>query len=328
MTAPVDLTEILRARERIADAAVITPLLPALGMPLPADVDLAFKAENLQRTGSFKFRGAYNAIASLPPEERRRGVVTYSSGNHGQAVAAAAHLLGVKAVVVMPEDAVTLKVRLTREWGADVEFAGRTSLSREERALDLARSEGYLVIPPFDDRRIVAGQGTVGLEILEQCSDVETVVVQVGGGGLISGIATAVKMQRPDVRIIGVEPEGAADAQASFESGTLTTWDTISTVADGLRTSRIGNLNFATIQAYVDDVITVSDSEIMTAMLVLAMSAKLVVEPSGAVASAGVLTGRAGATGKTVAVISGGNVDPALLASSLETSERSTVSSR
>lgn len=328
MTGPVDLTEIVRARERIAAAAVVTPLLPALGITTPEGVELMLKAENLQRTGSFKFRGAYNAIAGLPPEERSRGVITYSSGNHGQAVAAAAHMLGIRAVVVMPEGAIPLKVRLTREWGAEVEFAGRTSLSREERALELAKTNGYKVIPPFDDRRIIAGQGTVGLEILEQCPDVETVVVQVGGGGLISGIATAVKVQKPEVRIIGVEPEGGADARESFQSGRLMTWDNIDTIADGLRTSRIGELNFATIRTYVDDIITVSDEEILAVVGTLATSAKLVAEPSGAVATAGVLTGRAGETGKTVAVISGGNVDPSLLASVLEASERSTVASR
>jgi threonine dehydratase len=168
----------------------------------------------------------------------------------------------------------------------------------------------------------------VGLEILEQHPEVETVVVQIGGGGLISGIATAVKVQRPEVRIIGVEPEGGADARASFQSGTLTTWESINTVADGLRTSRIGELNFATIRAYVDDIVTVTDEEILDTVGTLAASAKLVVEPSGAVATAGVLTGRAGPTGKTVAVISGGNVDPSLLASVLEESERSTVASR
>ncbi len=328
MTAPIDLSEIVRARERIAPAALVTPLLPALDMAMPDGVELGLKAENLQRTGSFKFRGAYNAIAGLPPDERSHGVITYSSGNHGQAVAAAAHMLGVRAVVVMPEDAIPIKVRLTREWGAEVEFAGRTSLSREQRARELAETHGYTVIPPFDDRRIIAGQGTVGLEILEQRPDVETVVVQVGGGGLISGIATAIKVQRPDVRIIGVEPEGGADARASLQSGTLTTWDNIDTVADGLRTSRIGELNFATIRTYVDDIVTVSDDEILAAVGTLATASKLVVEPSGAVAAAGVLTGRAGETGKTVAVISGGNVDPSLLASVLGTSGRSTVGSR
>jgi threonine dehydratase len=255
-------------------------------------------------------------------------VITYSSGNHGQAVAAAAHFLGVRAVVVMPEDAIPLKVERTREWGAETEFAGRTSLSREQRALELAELHGYVVIPPFNDPRIIAGQGTVGLEILHQWPDLETVVVQVGGGGLVSGVATAVKVQRPDVRVVGVEPEGGADARESFHSGTLTTWDSINTVADGLRTSRIGELNFAAIRAYVDDIVTVSDAEILAAVGALAVHAKLVVEPSGAVATAAVLSGRSGIRGRTVAIISGGNVDPSALAAILETAEQSTVSSR
>lgn len=328
MTAPVDLAEIVRARDRISNAALRTPLLPVPGLTVPDGVELRLKAENLQRTGSFKFRGAYNAISSVPPEERGRGVITYSSGNHGQAVAAAAHLLGVSAVVVMPEDAIGLKVERTREWGATIEFAGRTSLSRERRALELAEEHGYVVIPPFDDPRIIAGQGTAGLEILEQWPELETVVVQVGGGGLISGVATAIKVQRPDVRVIGVEPEGGADARESFHSGTLTTWDSINTVADGLRTSRIGQLNFAAIRAYVDDIVTVSDEEILQTVGELATLAKLVVEPSGAVASAAILSGRSGARGRTVALVSGGNVDPAALARILETAERSTATSR
>jgi threonine dehydratase len=328
MSAPVDLSEIVRARERIAPAAVLTPVLPGFALDVPECVDLGLKAENLQRTGSFKFRGAYNAVSSLPPEERSRGVITYSSGNHGQAVAAAAHLLGVRAVVLMPEDAIPYKVERTRQWGATVEFAGRTSLAREQRAREMAEEQGYVIIPPFDDSRIIAGQGTTGLEILEQCPDVETVVVQVGGGGLISGVATAVKVQRPEARVIGVEPEGGADARASFQSGTLTTWDSINTVADGLRTSRIGELNFAAIRAYVDDIVTVSDEEILATVRELALSAKLVVEPSGAVATAAVLTGRAGAQGRTVAVISGGNTDPTALAWILETAERSAVPTR
>lgn len=323
MTAPIDLSEIVRARERISPVALETPILPAVGLDVPPGMELWLKAESLQRTGSFKFRGAYNAISSLPPEERARGVITYSSGNHGQAVAAAAHLLGIRAVVVMPEDAVPLKVDRTREWGAEVDFAGTSSLDRERRALQLSEEHGYVVIPPFDDRRIIAGQGTVGLEIVEQRPDVEAVLVQVGGGGLISGIATAIKVQHPHIRIIGVEPEGGADAQASFQSGTLTTWDSINTVADGLRTSRIGELNFAAIRAYVDEIVTVSDEEILDTVRALATGVKLVVEPSGAVATAAALSGRAG-LGETraVAVISGGNIDPAMLVSVLESPGR------
>ncbi len=315
----VSLADIRQAGDRIAQAAVRTPLLPAFALHAPGDHQLWLKAENLQRTGSFKFRGAYNAVAGLSPAERERGVITYSSGNHGQAVACAAHLLGVRAIVVMPEDAVPVKVAATRRWGATIEFAGHTSLDRQERAMELVAENGYTVIPPFDDRRIIAGQGTVGLEIVEQLPEVEVVVVQIGGGGLISGIVTAVKALRPRTRVIGVEPEGGADARESFKSGNLTTWERIDTVADGLRTSRIGDLNFATIRELLDDIVTVSDDEILDTVGRMAMDVKVVAEPSGAVAPAAVLTGRLAARrAQVAAVISGGNIAPATLASCLE----------
>jgi threonine dehydratase len=310
---PVDLHEIQHAHNRLADVSVRTPVL-AYGGDVPAGNKLWLKAECLQRTGSFKFRGAYNAISSLSAEERERGVITYSSGNHGQAVACAASMLGVRSVVVMPEDAIPVKVALTRRWGAAVEFAGHSSLDRQARALELVEEHGYTVIPPFDDRRIIAGQGTTGLEILEQKPNVEAVVVPVGGGGLISGISTAIKALRPDVRVIGVEPDGGADAKASFETGTLVTLGHVETVADGLRTSRIGDLNFATIRECVDEIVTVSDEQALQAVGLLANEARLVVEPSGAVTTAAVLFGRTGLTATAVlAVISGGNIDPARL---------------
>lgn len=321
---PVTLRDIEHARERIAEAAARTPLLPALGLQVPNGNQLWFKAENFQRTGSFKFRGAYNAVAGLSAEERARGVITYSSGNHGQAVACAAHLLGVKAVIVMPEDAVPVKVAATERWGAEVVFAGHTSLDRQGRAEELIAERGYTVIPPFDDRRIIAGQGTAGLEIVEQLPDVEVVAIQIGGGGLVSGIATAIKALRPGVRIIGVEPEGGADAQASFRAGKTITWDHVETVADGLRTSRIGNLNFAIISSLLDDIVTVSDAEILDTVGKLALDVKLVAEPSGAVAPAAVLTGKLGIEGaRVVAVVSGGNIAPLQLAACVdETSQQ------
>jgi threonine dehydratase len=310
---PVALDEIRRARERLEGVIVRTPLL-RFGGATPDGISLWLKAESLQRTGSFKFRGAYNAIAGLSEEERQRGVITYSSGNHGQAVACAAHLLGVRAVVVMPEDAIPVKVELTRRWGAEIEFAGHTSLDRQARAFELIEEHGYAVLPPFDDRRIIAGQGTAGLEILEQLPEVDAVVVPVGGGGLISGISTAIKTQRPEVRVIGAEPEGGADAKASLETGTLVTLGHVDTIADGLRTSRIGDLNFATIRECVDEIVAVSDEETLRAVGILANEAKLVVEPSGAVTTAAVLFGHTGLKDlKTAAVISGGNVDPARL---------------
>lgn len=310
---PVTLDEIRQAQDRLGGVIVRTPLL-RYGGALPAGIELWLKAESLQRTGSFKIRGAYNAISQLNEDERGRGVITYSSGNHGQAVACAAHLLGIKAVIVMPEDAIPVKVELTRRWGADIEFAGHTSLDRQARALELVEEHGYAVIPPFDDRRIIAGQGTAGLEVLEQRPDVEAVVVPVGGGGLISGISTAIKALRPDVRIIGVEPEGGADAKASLETGTLVTLGHVDTVADGLRTSRVGDLNFATIRECVDEIVTVPDEQTLRAVGMLVNEARLVVEPSGAVTTAAVLFGHTGLSPcSVVAVISGGNIDPARL---------------
>jgi len=307
----VTIDDIRRARERILGPIVQTPLLPAFALQGADDNAVWIKAESLQRTGSFKARGAYNAVAGLDPEQRRRGVITYSSGNHGQAVAFAAHELGVRAVVVMPEDAVPLKVELTRQWGAEIQFAGHTSLDRQERAMELVQRHGYVVIPPFDDPRIIAGQGTAGIEIVEQLPDVDAVVVPVGGGGLISGIATALKSLRPEALVIGVEPEGAADARDSLARGSLVTWDRIDTVADGLRTSRVGELNFAAIQRYVDSIVTVPEDAILRTVGALARAMKIVVEPSGAVAPAAVLGGYTGLSKKRIAAVaSGGNVDP------------------
>jgi threo-3-hydroxy-L-aspartate ammonia-lyase len=317
--APVAIDEVYEARERIHGVAVLTPLIETAGLEIPAGNELRLKTENFQRTWSFKLRGAYNAVSSLSVEERSRGVITYSSGNHGQAVACAASLLDIQAVIVMPEDAIAIKVEMTRKYGAEVVFAGHTSLDRQQRAMELIEEHGYVVIPPFDDRRIIAGQGTAGLEIVEQWPEVEAVVVPVGGGGLLSGVATAVKALRPDVRVIGVEPDGAADARDSWTGGSITTWDSVDTVADGLRTSRVGELNFATMRELVDDIVTVSDLEILTAVRTLVNGAKLVAEPSGAVAPAAVLTGKTGLRNtRVVAIISGGNIDPVRLRSCLE----------
>jgi threonine dehydratase len=317
--ATVTIDDIRRARERIADVVLQTPVLPFLGRDIPGGNLLWLKAESLQRTASFKLRGAYNAVASLQPEERARGVITYSSGNHGQAVACAAHLLGLQAVIVMPEDAIQLKVDATRRWGAEIIFEGHTSLDRQQRAMRMVRERSYTVIPPFDDARIIAGQGTLGLEIAEQLPGIDAVVAQVGGGGLMSGVATAIKALLPEVRVIGVEPEGGADAKESLESGSPVTWARIDTVADGLRTSRIGDLNFAAMREFVDEIVTVPDEEILQTVGIMANEAKLVVEPSGAVAAAAILFGRTGLHGKrVVAVVSGGNIEPARLQSCLE----------
>lgn len=315
----VTLDDIYRARERLAGITARTPLHQFFGQEVPGGNTLWLKAENLQRTGAFKLRGAYNAVAGLDAGERSSGVITYSSGNHGQAVACAASLLGVRAVVVMPEDAVAVKVAATKRWGAEIEYAGLTSLARQERALELAGAHGFAVIPPFDDPRIIAGQGTAGLEIVEQLPTVDVVLAPCGGGGLLSGIAIAVKELRPEVRVVGVEPVGAADAKASLEAGALTTWNQIETISDGLRTSRVGESNFQAMQSYVDQIVTVSDEETLRAVGILARQAKLVAEPSGAVAPAAALFGHTDFRGATmVAVISGGNIEPDRLIACLQ----------
>jgi len=245
-------------------------------------------------------------------------VITYSSGNHGQGVAYAARALGAKAVIVMPSNAPAIKREATASLGAEIVLVGPGSLERQIRAEELSAQYGYVIVPPFNDEKIVAGQGTMGLEILEDLPEVETVLVPVGGGGMLSGVATAIKLSKPGVRVIGVEPELAADAQASLRAGKIvqsTAEQASQTIADGLRTQSIGNINFEHIRLYVDDILTVSESEIREAMLWLATNPKTVAEPSGAVAVAGFLfhEDQLPKTTMNVAIISGGNVDPKIL---------------
>ncbi len=284
---------------------------------------LWFKPESLQPIGSFKLRGAYNKIASLSDDERRRGVITYSSGNHAQGVAYSARAIGAKAVVVMPRSAPVIKIEATKALGAEVVPVGPSSAERQRKAEELAAQHGYVIIPPFNDEKIIAGQGTVGLEIVEDLPDVELVLVPVGGGGLVSGVATAVKLLRPQAKVVGVEPELAADAQASLRAGKIVAWSGEQvgrTLADGLRTQHIGEINFEHIRRYVDDIITVSEGEIREAMRRLALGARLVAEPSGAVTSAAFFfhSDELSRADKTVAIISGGSVEARLLASVLE----------
>jgi threonine ammonia-lyase medium form len=289
---------------------------------------LYLKPENLQPIGAFKLRGAYNKISSLSPQERRCGVIAYSSGNHAQGVAYAARALGVKAVIVMPERAPALKLEATSGMGAELVLVGPGSDERKSKAEELAREHGYILIPPYNDEQIIAGQGTIGLEILEDLPDLETVIVPVGGGGMISGVATAVKESKPSVNVIGVEPELAADAQASLRSGRivqLPAAEVTRTSADGLASQSIGEINFEHIHRYVDDIVVVSEDEIREAMRLLAGNPKTIAEPSGAVAVAAFLFHRheLARTRVNVAIISGGNVAPETLeelkASSVET---------
>jgi threonine dehydratase len=309
----VGLGEIEAAAVRVRPAARVTPLIevPWCGA---GSGTLFLKCENFQPMGAFKIRGAYNMLAQLSNEALSRGVITYSSGNHGQAVALAAQLLGAKAVIVMPTTAPRVKVEGAQGFGAEVTFAGTTSLERKARAEAIAAARGLTMVPPFDHPMIIAGQGTVGLEILDQCPDVATVVVEVGGGGLSSGVAAAIKQRKPEVRVVGVEPEGAAKMSRSLEAGGPVTLDRVATIADGLMTVRPGDLTFEHVKAFVDQVVTVNDAAMVRAIQWLYRHARLVVEPSGAVTTAAVMLGRDGidaSKGPVVAIVSGGNVEAA-----------------
>ena len=316
MTELVTLAELREARERLRGVALHTPLLPWAGQDMPGA--LWVKPEGLQPIGSFKLRGAYNKIAQLTAAQRACGVITYSSGNHAQGVAYAARSVGAKAVIVMPSNAPQVKVKATLALGAEIVIVGPGTVERQARAEALAAEFGYVVIPPFDDRDIIAGQGSAGLEIVEDRPAVDLVLAPVGGGGLLSGVAAAVKQMRPGARVIGVEPELAADAAESFKTGAIvgfTGEQTARTAADGLRTQSVGQLNFAHMQAYVDDVVTVSEAEIREAMRQVIYAARVVAEPSGAVALAAALfhRDRLPVARETVAILSGGNVEPDLL---------------
>ena len=321
----VTLADIRDAQARLRDVAVRTPLI---NVPLRESRDadhpefwkLFVKPENLQPIGAFKLRGAYNKIASLSEEERKHGVISYSSGNHAQGVAYAARALGIKAVIVMPDNAPAVKRQATLALGADIVTVGPGSEERQHRAEALAAEHGYAMVPPYNDERIIAGQGTMGLEILEDLPDVQTVLVPVGGGGMISGIAAAIKLgaQQP-VKVIGVEPEFAADAQASLRSGKLEEFSAAQiarTIADGLRTQKLGDITFAHMQRFVDDIVTVSEDEIREAVRRLSADPRITAEPSGAVAVAAFLFHRdeLPKTTRNVAILSGGNIDPSLLA--------------
>jgi threonine dehydratase len=313
----VSLHDILAAQALLSGVAVRTPLLEWTGVT--ANRKLFLKLENLQPIGAFKLRGAYNKVASLSEEERRRGVISYSSGNHGQGVAYAARALGVKAVIVMPGNAPKNKLESTAALGAEVVTVGPGSEERRLRAEQIAAEHGYAIVPPYNDEKIIAGQGTVGLEILEDLPEVETVLVPVGGGGLISGVSAAIKLTNPKVKVIGVEPELAGDARASLHSGHIVTFPTeqvTQTLADGLRTQSIGELNFEHIRTYVDEIVSVNEDEILEATRALSANPKTIAEPSGAVSVAAFMfhSQELPRTRNNVAVISGGNIEPKLLA--------------
>ncbi|MFF0862592.1 threonine/serine dehydratase [Nonomuraea sp. NPDC003560] len=298
----VTIDDIRAAAGRINGTAVRTPLL-RMG-------EAWLKPESLQPVGSFKIRGAYNALASLRPA----GVVTHSSGNHGQALAFAAAQFGVPCVVVVPEGTPAVKAAAIEGWGAELVVVPPDQ--REVTAERLAGERGLTLVPPYDHRAIIAGQGTIGLEIVEDLPDVEAVLVPVSGGGLAAGVAAAVKALRPDVRVYGVEPELAADAAESLAAGHVVAWETtrtFRTIADGLRVNQVSELTFAHLREHLEGIVTVSEDELRAAMRHIARTARLVAEPSGAATTAALLSGRVPA-GRTVAVLSGGNVDPELFA--------------
>jgi threonine dehydratase len=312
----VSLQEFKAAQQRIRGVAVHTPLVRLQIPGLPGNVFI--KAEGLQPIGSFKLRGAYNKIAQLSDEERKRGVITYSSGNHAQGVAYAARALGAKAVIVMPSNAPEVKKLATAALGAEIVTVGPSSSERKLEAEELEAKFGYIMVPPYDDAAVIAGQGTCGLEIVEDLPEVDLVLSPVSGGGLLSGVATAIKLVKPEVRVIGIEPELAGDAQESFRGGTLVSWPaemTVRTMADGLRTQSLGELNFEHVRAYVDDIITVTEDQIAEAMRVLLYQARLTPEPSGAVSTAGILFHREQLLPfrNVVVIMSGGNVEPDVL---------------
>jgi threonine dehydratase len=310
----VGIDDIRAAADRLRGIALRTPLVPYGS----TEHRHFLKAESLQPIGAFKLRGAYNAIATLPPDQRARGVITYSSGNHAQGVARAARLLGIGAVVVMPSDAPNIKRERVEADGAQVVVVGTASDERQQVAESIAAERGLAIIPPFDDDRIIAGQGTVGLEIAEDLPDVAVVLVPIGGGGLASGVAAAVKALTPAARVIGVEPELAADARDSLAAGEIVRWtaeDVSRTIADGTRTQALGSRTFAHLRVHLERVVTVSELEIAAAVRIGAERSRLVVEPSGALGIAALTfhaaeLGLDAVAGPVVAVVSGGNVDP------------------
>jgi threonine dehydratase len=320
----VTLADVQAAADRLLGVALRTPLL-AFG-PFDEEVGaprIWLKPENLQPIGAFKIRGAYNALAMLDDRERAAGVVTHSSGNHAQGIARAARMLGIHAVIVMPDDAPAIKVAGVRADGAEIDVVGADNEERIARADQLAAERGLVLIPSYDDERIVAGQGTVGLEIVEQLAEMGranlplTVLVPIGGGGLSAGVCVAVKGLRPDATVIGVEPELAADMADSLRQDRIVRWApelTGRTIADGVRTSAVGVIPFAQLRRLLDEVITVSEDDIKTAMLQAATRARIVAEPSGAVSIAALAQVEADLPddGDTVIVVSGGNVDPEL----------------
>jgi threonine dehydratase len=310
--------DVTAAAARLAGHAHRTPVMTSRTVDARTGARVYFKCENFQRMGAFKFRGAYNALAQLDPAQRRRGVVAFSSGNHAQAVALAAQLLGVAATIVMPRDAPAVKLAATRGYGAEVVTYDRNEQAREAVAARIAAERGLTMIPPYDHAHVIAGQGTAALELIEDAGPLDALLVCVGGGGLISGCAIAAHGLAPRCRVMGVEPAAGDDATRSFHSRTLQTCHDPDTIADGARTHSLGTLTFPLLLRYVHDMVTVTDDELLRTMRYLWERLKIVVEPTGALAAAGLLEGKFDLRDARVGVIvSGGNADVAALAGRL-----------
>jgi len=306
----ISFADIQEAAARLQGVAHRTPVLTSRTMNERSGASLFFKCENLQRVGAFKFRGAYNALAHFSAEQRARGVLTYSSGNHAQAIALSARLLDMPALIVMPRDAPALKIQATREYGAEIVLYDRYTEDREAIGGELATARGMTLIPPYDHPHVMAGQGTAALELLEEVPDLDLLLVCVGGGGLISGCAVAARALAPRCQVIGVEPAAGNDVQRSLALGSIVHIAVPETIADGAQTQHAGRLTFPVIQALVARVVTVSDGDLRAAMKLFAERMKLVVEPTGCLGAAAALTGAAEVRGKRVGVIvSGGNID-------------------
>jgi threonine dehydratase len=312
-TLPVEIDHVRSAAGRISRHIHRTPLLATRSLSERAGVEVRLKCENLQRAGSFKIRGAMNALLQIPEADRARGVVAFSSGNHAQGVALAARLLGIPATIVMPENSVRSKVEATRAYGAEVVQAGVTSATRDTVAREIAGKNGASIVPPFDDERIIAGAGTVGLEIVEEWPEVSTIVVPLGGGGLLSGVSMAATSLKDGIDVYGVEPAAGNDGEQSFRSGRIVSIDPPDTIADGARTLAIGQRNFEIIRERVRDVVSVDDATLLDAVKFAMYRTKLVIEPTGALGLAALFSGKIKPRGPVAVVISGGNLDFSLL---------------
>ncbi|PTL81178.1 threo-3-hydroxy-L-aspartate ammonia-lyase [Vitiosangium sp. GDMCC 1.1324] len=319
---PISFEDVAAAHERIRAVAHRTPVLTSATANAATGAELFFKAENLQRAGAFKIRGAYNAISRFTPEQKAGGVIAFSSGNHAQAIALAARLLGVQAVILMPQDASAIKLRATRGYGAEVVLFDRYRDDREALSKRIAQERGMTLIPPFDHPDVMAGQGTAAKELFEETGPLDLLVACLGGGGLLSGCAVTAHAMSPGCRVIGVEPEAGNDGQRSLRAEEIVHIDTPRTIADGAQTQHLGQHTFAVIRERVDDIVTVSDAELVETMKFFASRMKMVAEPTGCLAAAAVLQGKLDVKGKRVGIIvSGGNVDLQLFARLIQESE-------